>query len=173
MRLESGIRFPRTPFRGLIGRCVRNRGAGQDDRWSDRVYSSAYMTSAFRHGRLWAWLILLVAGLGPVHAFVDEIFDACPIALSEAHDHEHDAGHERDFSESDPCHEHCAIGRSIAPSWTNSVAIALFADRSATPPIAWFATDDPGVETVHAALAISRSASPSAYHQRVGLRLYA
>lgn len=131
------------------------------------------MKSAFRYGRLWAWLILLVAGLGPVHAFVDEILDACPIALSEAHDHEHDAGQNRDVAESDPCHEHCAIAKSTAPSRSNSVAIGVFADLPTALPVLSVVEGDHGAASVAVAELISRGDSPSAYHQRVGLRLYA
>lgn len=130
------------------------------------------MRSAFRIGRLWAWLILLVAGLGPVHAFVDEALDACPIAKSEAHEHGHDHEPDRDVSESEPCHEHCAIGRAAGPSRTFSVAIPAFADlpvASAVPPRFG--------ESPTFGRAVVERASPrtpsSAYHQRVGLRLYA
>ncbi len=132
------------------------------------VYSFSYMRSVFRHGSLWAWLILLVAGLGPIHGFVDEIMETCPVV-----DHEFDAGQGQGVSESDPCHEHCAIGWSIAPSRSNSAAIVLYSDRPSAPPILSFVGEVPGASIVDAALRVSRSASPSAYHQRVGLRLYA
>ena len=123
-------------------------------------------------GSLWAWLILLVAGLGPVHAFVDEALDVCPIAKSEAHEHGHDHEPDRDVSESEPCHDHCAIGRAAGPSRTFSVAIPVFAELSAASAVPLRFAESPtfGGAVVERA---SLRAPSSAYHQRTGLRLYA
>lgn len=130
------------------------------------------MRSAVKMGSLWAWLILLVAGLGPVHAFVDEALDACPIAKSEAHEHGHDHEPDRDVSESEPCHDHCAIGRAAGPSRTFSVAIATFADLPAASVVPLRIAEFPIFGHVAIEWASLRAPS-SAYHQRTGLRLYA
>lgn len=132
------------------------------------------MKSALRQVRFLYWLILLVAGLGPVHGFLDEALDACPIALSEARDHGHDHGdaHDRGVSESEPCHEHCAIGRTTGPARTFSVAKVAVADLSAAflePPREG---DSPAIAPCRTWPTVRRT-SPSAFHQRVGLRLYA
>lgn len=126
------------------------------------------MISALRHGRLLAWLILLLAGLGPVHAFLDEALESCPTALSGVHGHEPD----RDLAETEPCHEHCDIGRGPSPSRTSFVAGADFPLLPPSVPGPMPLGDPRPVGPVLVRPESPRTTS-SPYHLRVGLRLYA
>lgn len=118
-------------------------------------------------------MFLLVAGLGPVHALFDEILEACPIALSESHGQGHSHGDPRDLSESDPCHEHCAVAQSKALDRSIPLVHSSVADAAAPMPGRCCTSEHPGAETVRGIARVSRGGCSSAYHLRVGLRLYA
>lgn len=124
-----------------------------------------------RHGSLLAWLILLVAGLGPVHAFIDELTESCPIAFLECSGDPEQ--HDGDVSESDGCHEHCAIAGSISPTRPGSISVPVIEASLDSSIFEFLFMGNPGTNTVAPATPILGCDSASAYHQRVGLRLYA
>lgn len=130
------------------------------------------MISALRHGRLLAWLVLLLAGLGPVHAFLDEALESCSAAQSGVHGHEHGHQPDRNLAETEPCHEHCAIGRGPSPSRTSFVAGADFPLLPPSVPEP-MPLGDPRVVGPLLVRPESPRTTSSPYHQRVGLRLYA
>lgn len=123
-----------------------------------------------RMTRSWAWLLLLLAGLLPVHAVADELFESCPVAHAPSHDHDFHDVHEDGSPTS--CHQHCSLtppvsqGRAFLdrhPLLVPSLPVALafrLPDRRATPI--------PSQPPVSPAIVCS-----SAFHTGVGLRLYA
>lgn len=129
------------------------------------------MRSKSRRARLWAWVFLLLAGLLPVHALADELLESC--AVNYAHSHDNVPHNVQGCELPNTCHEHCPFVWSTVPSRANSVAAAIFADQPTPLLVLACVESDQGNELGAVVVLISRCASPSAYHQRVGLRLYA
>lgn len=120
--------------------------------------------------RSWAWILLLLAGLLPVHAVADELFESCPIAHAPSHDHDsHDV--DQDGSPT-ACHQHCSLTPPVSQGRAFVDRLSLLAPSL---PVAFaFRLPDPRATSAASPPPVFPSIDCcSAFHTGVGLRLYA